>query len=302
MQQNQSCISDNSIDHHFPGDVPILMDGLPEQKDELLNGFGTFENQEHLEESCQNNDGSDHGRIPSNESSRSRRHHQLPADESDMDVYVGYKDKPNYSPPEATDRQNLYVNQPRSVGMQGCEASYIHDESSIVDSRPQLGAAYDGRITDSIAESYRSSSSHYDAIRLEEKYLGPNSGYQQPYVHQYGLHEQDPQSRPSHLFSHDTQGYGWMGTPEPAYGRIGFGVEPSYRMHQLVTQRYAPQQDELMHTRMQSLGSEPPFLGPGVPPYIPRNLRPGYPPGPPEFAPGTHHVYSRYNSSGWLED
>jgi hypothetical protein len=73
-------------------------------------------------------------------------------------------------------------------------------------------------------------------------------------------------------------------------------------MNTLAMQRYAPQLDELNHTRpMYTYGSELPMMNR----YGFNNRvtpQPQFQGSPIGFAPAPHHAYSHHSSTGWLNE
>ncbi|KAL2568596.1 hypothetical protein GLYMA_18G087100v4 [Glycine max] len=126
-------------------------------------------------------------------------------------------------------------------------------------------------------------------VREDENYLRELETRQQ--TRHYGI--QNPNSVMSNYLSvHDPANSHHMG---PSYPALALASEP-YVMNTPAMQRYAPRLDELNHARMDPLGSEPAIVG--------RNgafersaLPPGYGSRMPGFAAGSHHMYSRQNSS-----
>jgi len=86
------------------------------------------------------------------------------------------------------------------------------------------------------------------------------------------------------------------------YGHPGPAADLSYRMNTSTMQRYAPQLDELNHTRlMYTYGSESPMMNQ----YGFNNRvapQPKFQGSPMGFAPGPHHAYSHHSSVGWLNE
>lgn len=122
-------------------------------------------------------------------------------------------------------------------------------------------------------------------------------------VQSYGLHDPIGMSQRSNYLAGQDPRFGQMGSFPSTYGHPGSGAESSYsRMNTSAMQRYAPQLDELNHTRMNSFGYERPMpirnniYDPLAPP------RPGFQADSMGFAPGLHHPFSKQNSSGWLNE
>ncbi|RVW70226.1 Protein enhanced downy mildew 2 [Vitis vinifera] len=73
-------------------------------------------------------------------------------------------------------------------------------------------------------------------------------------VQSYGLHDPIGMSQRSNYLAGQDPRFGQMGSFPSTYGHPGSGAESSYsRMNTSAMQRYAPQLDELNHTRMNSL-------------------------------------------------
>jgi hypothetical protein len=120
------------------------------------------------------------------------------------------------------------------------------------------------------------------------------------HVRLYGQH--DPNlPRSNYLVGHDPR-YAQMGSMPSTYGHPGPTADLSYRMNTSAMQRYAPQLDELNHTRpMYTYGSELPMMSRYG--FSNRGAsQPGFQGSPMGFAPGPHHAYSRHSSAGWLNE
>ncbi|XP_075669468.1 protein ENHANCED DOWNY MILDEW 2 [Castanea sativa] len=115
----------------------------------------------------------------------------------------------------------------------------------------------------------------------------------------YGQLEPDL-PRYNFLAGHDS-GYGHIGSVSSTYVHPAPPADLSYRMNTSAMQRYAPRLDELNHTRMNTLGSEPHLMNRNSF-YDPRAPPPGYQGSPMGFAPGPHSSYSHQNSAGWLNE
>ncbi|CAN6557766.1 unnamed protein product [Malus baccata var. baccata] len=123
----------------------------------------------------------------------------------------------------------------------------------------------------------------------------------------YGQQDFDS-SRSNYLVGQDSVS-GQIGSysSTDSHSHPGPAAELSYRMNTSVMQRYAPRLDELNHTRMGRLGSEPaigyqPHMSSSNGTYDPRAPRPGQHGGSMGFAPGPHQSYSNQNSAGWLNE
>ncbi|KAM1754950.1 hypothetical protein ACFX11_007306 [Malus domestica] len=123
----------------------------------------------------------------------------------------------------------------------------------------------------------------------------------------YGQQDFDS-SRSNYLVGQDSVS-GQIGSysSTDSHSHPGPAAELWYRMNTSVMQRYAPRLDELNHTRMGRLGSEPalgyqPQMSSSDGTFDPRAPQPGQHGGSMGFAPCPHQSYSNQNSAGWLNE
>ncbi|KAF5478990.1 hypothetical protein F2P56_005506 [Juglans regia] len=151
-----------------------------------------------------------------------------------------------------------------------------------------------GRMRDSSDHlSYRS----YDT-RVEERLTRDRDFRLQG--HHYGLHDPHPPGN-NYFTGHDAR-YGDVRSTQWTYGHPGPATDFSYQMNTSAMQRYAPQLDELNHTRpMNTFTSELPMVN-VTDFYNRRTSQPGYQNNRMGFALGPRRPYSYQSSAGWLNE
>ncbi|RXI03406.1 hypothetical protein DVH24_004058 [Malus domestica] len=290
----------------------IDYDGIKTDSPKDVEG-GAVVAKEHRESSCVNS-----GDIGGNES---------PGDGNNIDETCN-EILPRIEPAEKGDQHSEHSNSGSSVKY---GTTYGGTTVNVADDRGRrsLSRSSDEPYSSLTHRWSAGPSSGYRATNLEEPFVGhmrdrlDTLGYrpclnevEDPFrresdvrsqIRIYGQQDFGP-LRSNYLVGQDSVS-GQIGSYSSPYSHshLGLTAESSYRMNTSAMQRYAPRLDELNHTRMGGVGSEPalgyePHMFSSNGTFDPRAPRPGQHGGSMGFAPGPHQSYSNQNSAGWLNE
>ncbi|KAM1256233.1 hypothetical protein ACFX1Q_030382 [Malus domestica] len=296
------------------GEAPMLIDydGIKTDSPKDVEG-GAVVAEEHRESSCENS-----GDIGGNES---------PGDGNNIDETCN-EILPRIEPAKKGDQHSEPSNSGSSMKY---GTTYGGTMVNVADDRGRrsLSRSSDEPYSSLTHRWSAGPSSGYRATNLEEPFVGhmrdrlDTVGYrpclnevEDPFrresdvrsqIRIYGQQDFGP-LRSNYLVGQDSVS-GQIGSYSSPYSHshLGLTAESSYRMNTSAMQRYAPRLDELNHTRMGGVGSEPalgyePHMFSSNGTFDPRAPRPDQHGGSMGFAPGPHQSYSNQNSAGWLNE